>query len=185
MSPSSTAARLAVVFSVLALAVGCAPSEKAEAQADAEPPSLRPDRVLPFLAERSGEVSRIAQPTRTVIRPDAAEEPPDMPGVPLDELADAGGESSMIVVWALGEKPSGGFGIDITDVLLFDRTLIVRGRLRTPSADEMVTEALTYPFHAVAVPAVEFDEVFWHAIRPFDRLYGEGMPPMDDGVPSR
>lgn len=182
----------ALLAGAMALLAGCAPEggTKKKKGKDALPPPPKPDRVLSVLAERAGTISEVVEPTRVVVRPGAeGEDQPALPGIPLEQVAadaaqtlerragGAGETEVMLLVWAMGEKPSGGFGVDISAVQLFGSTLVVRAHLREPGADEMVTEALTYPFHVVAVPAVAFEEVYWHRIRPMPRLYEAENPP--------
>lgn len=169
-STRSTLASLAASTLLLAILAnaGCATGPDGKRRGELPPPP-EPDRELSILAERAGTLSGVTERTRLVIQP--GEEAPELPGIPLDTLRDVGDEQPMIIVWALGEKPSGGFGVDIAEVLLFDQTLVVRGRMLAPGPDEIVTEALTYPYHAVAVPAVEFEDVVWHAVRPQRKLY--------------
>ncbi len=52
-----------------------------------------------------------------------------------------------------GEKPTGGYGIEITQVSLRGSTLTVEAGVTVPPKDAMVTQALTYPFDAVWIPA--------------------------------
>lgn len=161
-----TAAAMMLAASI-ALTVGCAPQEKEEVVE--LPPPPEPDRVLPILAEHSGTISRVRKPTRAIIRPAVEDEQtPHLPGVPIERVADDAAEQTdeplMLIVWALGEKPSGGFGVDITDVQLFDQTLVIRGAIHRPEPGEMVTQALTHPFQVIAVPRVDYDKVYWNAV---------------------
>ncbi|MEM6506796.1 MAG: protease complex subunit PrcB family protein [Planctomycetota bacterium] len=60
-------------------------------------------------------------------------------------------ETSDLVIAALGERPTGGFGIEITAIQLEGSTLVVQGKTMTPAADAAVTQALTYPFAAAVI----------------------------------
>lgn len=183
-APSRAPRRLALapaLAGALLLAAGCASqTQKEKDDQTALPPPPKPDRELKVLAERAGTLSRVTDATRLVVP--AGEEAPELPGIPVDEIRDAADRPTLTIVWALGEKPSGGFGVDIAQILLFDRTLVVRGRMIVPGPDEMATAALTYPYHAVAVPDVSFDRVVWQAIRP--RYTGGRITEADDGSAS-
>lgn len=55
-----------------------------------------------------------------------------------------------VVLVALGQHPTGGYAAQINRILLEGPTLYVIGQAVMPAPDDMVTEALTYPY-AVAV----------------------------------
>jgi hypothetical protein len=50
-----------------------------------------------------------------------------------------------IVVLMAGQKPTGGYSVEITEVLSKDGKTIVKWKLNSPGADDIVTQAITYP----------------------------------------
>jgi len=66
----------------------------------------------------------------------------------------------MVVVLTLGQKPTGGYGIEITRVAIEGNRLKVSYRATSPPAGAMVTQALTSPCHMVAVAKSELKPEF-------------------------
>lgn len=52
----------------------------------------------------------------------------------------------------LGTRPSGGFGAEILGTRREAAALVIEYRERVPAASDIVTQALTSPFHIVKVP---------------------------------
>lgn len=65
---------------------------------------------------------------------------------------------SMIVL-ALGEQPTSGWAARISGVQQAGTTLFVQGTAHTPSPDDAVSQALTYPVAAVIVSKVRADVI--------------------------
>jgi hypothetical protein len=57
-----------------------------------------------------------------------------------------------IAVVFLGTRPSGGFGAEILGTRREAAVLVIEYRERAPAASDIVTQALTSPFHIVKVP---------------------------------
>lgn len=100
--------------------------------------------------------SGIEGPRRTVVRDaDAwAELWSEMAGdrEPKSEPPPVDFASHMVIVAAMGTRPTGGFSIAIERVYQSAERLFVEVRERAPSANCMVTQALTQPADAVVVP---------------------------------
>ena len=62
-----------------------------------------------------------------------------------------------LVIVAWGEKPTGGFSINIESIQLQGGELAVTGKASTPPADAVTTQALTYPYSAVLIPNTSAD----------------------------
>lgn len=62
-------------------------------------------------------------------------------------------EEQMVVLAALGERRTGGYRVDILRVAETETGLVVHVQVSTPGRGCMVTQALTQPYHFVAVPA--------------------------------
>ncbi|WP_189576621.1 protease complex subunit PrcB family protein [Marinobacter zhanjiangensis] len=74
-------------------------------------------------------------------------------GMPLSlpENHDFGREHLLLV--AAGRKPTGGYGVVLEDSRLNDGELRISVEVRSPSPDQMVTQALTSPCALLAVTA--------------------------------
>jgi len=55
-------------------------------------------------------------------------------------------EEILYLLVTYGEKPTGGYSVEITDIKEDDGKLIVTAYFTEPGEDEMVTQALTYPY---------------------------------------
>lgn len=64
-----------------------------------------------------------------------------------------------LVVVALGERSTGGFGINIESIQLDGGELAVTGKASAPGPDAIVTQALTYPYSAVLIANTSADKV--------------------------
>lgn len=60
-------------------------------------------------------------------------------------------DKQMLVVASAGQKPTGGYRVEITSLAVKDGTLTVRWKLHSPAKDAIVTQALTYPGEMVLV----------------------------------
>jgi hypothetical protein len=58
----------------------------------------------------------------------------------------------LIAAVFLGTRPSGGFGVEILGTRREAAALVIEYRERAPAAGDIVTQALTSPFHIVKVP---------------------------------
>jgi hypothetical protein len=61
-------------------------------------------------------------------------------------------EARTVVGVFLGSRPTGGYGIEITEARLEGGELVVEYAERRPGADSMVAQVLTSPAHIVSVP---------------------------------
>jgi hypothetical protein len=66
----------------------------------------------------------------------------------------------MVVVAMMGTKRSGGYTIEIVDVEARDKTLKISVKKTSPPPDAMTIQALTAPFHFVAVPKSDLKPEF-------------------------
>ena len=64
-------------------------------------------------------------------------------------------EKESVLFVALGRKSSGGYKIEIFDMRQSDSKLEVLVKVRTPRPGGLSLQALTAPFHAVAVPKIK------------------------------
>lgn len=60
-------------------------------------------------------------------------------------------KSNNLVVLAGGEMPTGGYWVRIKSISQVGDELFVSGVANKPGSDEVVTQGLTYPYHAVLV----------------------------------
>ncbi|MFC4258273.1 protease complex subunit PrcB family protein [Marinobacter lacisalsi] len=64
-----------------------------------------------------------------------------------------------LVLVAAGRKPTGGYGVALEDSRIRDGVLEISVDVRTPSPDQMVTQALTSPCALLAVTAEGWERV--------------------------
>lgn len=87
------------------------------------------------------------------------EPPPPVPKVDFNRYR-------VLAVFA-GEKPTGGYSVDILSVEAGSSqskeqtSLLVTIKFCQPEEDEMVTEALTYPYHIIQIPKIHGSKVFF------------------------
>ncbi len=65
------------------------------------------------------------------------------PGINFDEQD--------LVLASLGQQNTGGYSVSITALQLEGDTLVVVGKAKRPGADDIVTQALTYPYAAAVI----------------------------------
>lgn len=101
-------------------------------------------------------------------------------------------EREMVLVVALGERPTGGYVVDVVDVELRGRTLRVLTGEREPRPGTFQVQQPTQPYVMVALPAmvarVEFrkvrEELGGERRRARPGMEGGGARTADDGVPA-
>ena len=69
------------------------------------------------------------------------------------------GENLYLLV-TYGEKPTGGFSVEITEIVKEKDKLVVTANFNEPGKDEMVTQALTYPYSLVIIEASDLPVEF-------------------------
>ncbi len=55
-------------------------------------------------------------------------------------------EGVLYLLVTYGERPTGGYDVEITDIAIQDDKVVVTAEFTEPAEDEMVTQALTYPY---------------------------------------
>lgn len=60
-------------------------------------------------------------------------------------------EHKYVLVGA-GEKPTGGYSVEVTSVVGKEDSILINAKVNAPKADEMVTEAITYPSTLIRIP---------------------------------
>jgi hypothetical protein len=63
----------------------------------------------------------------------------------------------MVVCVFSGEKPSGGYGIEVVDATFDGKALVLGTRETKPAEDAIVPMVLTRPYHMIATPATDAD----------------------------
>ena len=143
------------LFVVAALAssalIGCKGDGDATDTADAGPALAQPVTILERVNGSSAVLKAIGKMhIETQAAYDALGDANIFPG----EI-DFDANDLVIVAW--GEKPTGGFGINIESIQLQGGELAVTGKASTPPADAATTQALTYPYSAVLIPNTSAD----------------------------
>lgn len=76
------------------------------------------------------------------------------------EMMEVDFNESMVLAVFTGEKPSGGYQVEITQIFETDDTIEVMVLETAPGADDMVTMALTYPGHVIAMKTSDKEVIF-------------------------
>lgn len=126
-----------------------------------------PGRKLAWRTLSKGLVSGLHEPGRTVIRSEVdyfklwTRHAADSARIALPPAVDF--EREMVVVVTLGNRPTGGYVVDVVDVELRGRTLRVLTGERKPKPGTFQVQQQTQPYVMVALPAmnarVDFREV--------------------------
>lgn len=91
---------------------------------------------------------RLTAPERSALHDSARRSHPAAPSVEIDR------HGKQIVVFAtLGEKPTGGYEIEITRITATRTTLVVMSRVTAPGRGAVLAQVLTYPSDAVSIAA--------------------------------
>ena len=131
---------------VVVIAACCAPGARAK-QAPLEQSDLLRGTNSAILEPRLA-IARDAESWKTLWEEHARLNLPTPPAPEVDF------EQSMVVAVFLGQRPSGGYAVEIESCTVQDDELHVR-RLETVPGQDAVTMALTAPFHMVTVPQTE------------------------------
>ncbi len=113
---------------------------------------------MTIVEQWSGHNSAQDAPRRVVIRDDDDWEQlwKAMHGriIPMPEVPEVDFQKHMVLGAFMGTKRTGGYAVRITRVVQNDR-IVVSVRERAPGPGDMVTMALTSPYHVVVVPLSE------------------------------
>jgi hypothetical protein len=71
--------------------------------------------------------------------------------IPLPELPEVDFQKHMVIGVFMGSRPTGGYSVHITRIMKKD-TMIVSVRETAPGPGDLVSMALTAPYHVVVVP---------------------------------
>lgn len=69
-------------------------------------------------------------------------------------------KKQMVIVIYAGEKPTGGYSVELQSLEVKDKKLIVRSKLNAPGPDDIVTQAFTYPELLLLVDRFDGEVVF-------------------------
>ncbi|MCA1753563.1 MAG: protease complex subunit PrcB family protein [Spirochaeta sp.] len=79
---------------------------------------------------------------------------------PVPETPDIEFETMQIAAVFAGEKPSGGYSIEVTAMQHEDEHLTIYYQEQSPAPGDIVTQALTQPYHIVQFTRTELDVRF-------------------------
>ncbi len=86
-------------------------------------------------------------------------------------------DDRLLVFIGSGEKISGGYGIEVEQVVMQDGHVLVTARETAPGKEDMVTMALTYPYTVIKISqSVDSLTVLDEDGSPFDAMEGPGAP---------
>ena len=80
--------------------------------------------------------------------------------IPKPELPEVNFEEEMILAVFMGYHPTGGYSVSIENIIEKEERLIVEKKVVTPGPDDMVTNAITHPFHIVKTKKTDKEIVF-------------------------
>jgi protease stability complex PrcB-like protein len=115
--------------------------------------------TVPFSTLAKGPVSGVDQPTQIVVRSQndwaalwsrhvrTQTPPPPPPSVDFSR--------DMVVALFMGQRPTGGYAIEVTQIERTDAGLAVRYRTRRPDPSSMQMQVLTQPYHLITVPRAD------------------------------
>lgn len=106
-----------------------------------------PAQALAMVARTPGEYQKM-------IRTFGADLLPPMPDF----------NTQMIVAISMGQRRTGGYSVTILGIEERNRVLYVRYRERVPKKDELVTQALTAPYHIKVLPHSDATKVLFEKI---------------------
>ena len=112
-------------------------------------------REMEIIEQWRGQVSAQDERKRVVVRDSDSWQPlwHAMRGktVPMPDLPAIDFQKHMVIGAFMGTRPTGGFSVHITRVVQNDK-VVVTVREQGPAPGDMVTMALTSPYHVVVVP---------------------------------
>jgi hypothetical protein len=115
--------------------------------------------TVPFSTLAKGLASGVDQPAQIVVRSQndwaalwsrhmgTQTAPPPPPSVDFSR--------DMVAALFMGERPTGGFAIEVTRIERTDGGLSIHYRNRRPNPADMHAQALTQPFHLIKVPRID------------------------------
>ncbi|MFP4643391.1 MAG: protease complex subunit PrcB family protein [Spirochaetales bacterium] len=66
-------------------------------------------------------------------------------------------DREMVIAVFMGQQNSGGYAVEVDEILLEERGVTVYYRERSPGAGDATTQALTSPYHLVRLPRLSRD----------------------------
>jgi hypothetical protein len=138
---------------LLLLAAGCSAGDDASDAPSEEPPetTAAPEEPRELRVERIFSNAPGQGPRRpsVILAPSASALSEELGA----EIPDAGEGTYLISYW--GEKPTGGYSLDVESARLRGDRVTVRLALEEPPPDAILTQALTYPYVVAVVRGVE------------------------------
>ncbi len=130
--------------------VGCAGGGSSDSSSSSTPMVKTLAEAVPIIAKVSGDQLPIASHGLGVIDADALD------GLGLREaFAQAGADVDLakhsVILFSLGQQPTGGFSADINGLQIKGKQVYVQGIAVAPGPNSIVTQAVTYPYCAVAI----------------------------------
>lgn len=141
---------MAVAMMGAAMLAGCNGGQKAGPADQAARATPTVSEPVEILAHAHGNDAALARGTVRLI-----ESADELPALGLGGLPEGLGEVNYdgqdVVIFALGEQPTGGYWVQITGVQLVSGVLYVQATVNRPGDDESVTQAVTYPYAAAVI----------------------------------
>lgn len=133
--------RLIALGLILGLLVGCGRSSKSELT------TLARGTYSGITSQEAVLITNLAQWDELWRRhANRFDPPPARPPVDFDRFS--------VIALFLGERPTGGYAVTVTQVRAEGERLIITAQEHRPGPEAIVTQALTQPYHMVAIPKV-------------------------------
>ena len=126
-------------------------------------------RAVPVIEQVHGNDPSLDQPVVTLVQDRAALQ---RLGANALEGMDVNFSEYDVIVFALGEQPTGGYWAHITGVQQVGDVLYVQGLANQPAEDQAVTQALTYPYAVAVIPKTTARI----ALSDIESVRGESLP---------
>ena len=121
-----------------------------------EEPAVETTTPVQILRDAAGNDPACKQVDAVLIRSQAQFD--DMASEALGELY-VDFESEMLVVVALGERPTSGYAVKITNISQSGQVLFVQGTTTRPDDAEITLPMLTYPYAAAVIARSDADRI--------------------------
>lgn len=140
---------VAAAMTGAAMLAGCGNGHKSAGVGPSAQPTVTVSEPVEIIAQAQGNDAALARGTVRLI--DSADQLPALGLGGLPELGDVDFDQQDVVIFALGEQPTGGYWVHITGVQLVSNVLYVQATVNRPGEEDTVTQAVTYPYAAAVI----------------------------------
>jgi len=127
---------------------------------DEGPAQGKPAGVLEFASLSRGIEGTLKDKARYVLKDEEEFKKIWQNISPVRGLPEIDFDNNMVIAVFMGEKPTGGYEIEIKTVYEYEDRIAVNIVETEPGEEDIVTQALTYPYHIIILEKSEKDVVF-------------------------